>query len=353
MFNIEVRNVHDALPRVLRELELYGVPAETRNGPVLVFPKPVCVEYARPRERVIFWGERDANPYFHFFESLWMLSGRNDVGFLARFNSNIANYSDNGETFHGAYGHRWRKHFGGSHFDADQVRHVINGLARDPNCRRQIIQIWDATEDLSRTSKDLPCNLIITFQIGGGALNMTVFNRSNDIIWGMLGANAVHFSMLHEYIACSLGIVVGWYCQVSANCHAYKNELLARCTATIKEIPEPPSRSRLWNPYDSQEVRPGILFGSRSGSREDWDQDLEHFMFGVDNSGMSSKFLTEFFTDTVHPMYHSHFLYKTGDLGFAKTKARKIAATDWRKACVEWLERRETTRKAKHGTEVI
>ncbi len=52
-------------------------------------------------------------------------------------------------------------------------------------------------------------------------LNMTVFNRSNDMILGMLGANAVHFSILQEYVALALGLQVGKYNQITNNLHIY------------------------------------------------------------------------------------------------------------------------------------
>ena len=50
---------------------------------------------------------------------------------------------------------------------------------------------------------------------------MTVSNRSNDIIWGTFGANAVHMSMLHEYVASALMLHVGKYTQISDSFHAY------------------------------------------------------------------------------------------------------------------------------------
>src|SRR3989304_1089903 len=111
---LRVRNVHEALPLGIAMLEEFGSRGESRNGSVLVMDEPVTTVYERPRERVIFWNERDANPFFHFYEGLWMLGGRNDVKSLTRFVKRMESYSDDGKTFHGAYGYRWRNHF---HFD--------------------------------------------------------------------------------------------------------------------------------------------------------------------------------------------------------------------------------------------
>ena len=54
---------------------------------------------------------------------------------------------------------------------------------------------------------------------------MSIVNRSNDMIWGAYGANAVHMSMLLEYMAAMTGFQVGIYYQISNNLHAYKKTL--------------------------------------------------------------------------------------------------------------------------------
>ena len=46
-------------------------------------------------------------------------------------------------------------------------------------------------------------------KIKNGRLQMTVHCRSNDIIWGTYGANAVHFSILQEYVAARIGVDLG------------------------------------------------------------------------------------------------------------------------------------------------
>ena len=60
---------------------------------------------------------------------------------------------------------------------------------------------------------------------------MTVCNRSNDLIWGCCGANAVHMSYLQEYVASMVNVKVGTYTQFTQNLHAYKDVL-----KTIKNI---------------------------------------------------------------------------------------------------------------------
>jgi hypothetical protein len=217
---IESRNVHQALPKAVWLMKQHGRPRQSRNGAVLVAPWPVTTAYQRPCERMVFWPQRDANPAFHVYESLWMLAGRNDLAPLLRYVKDFGRFSDNGLTLYGAYGYRWRMSY-----DVDQLEVIAERLRRDPDDRRCVLQIWQGEYDLDRVSKDIPCNLTATFQVNcDGALDLTVFCRSNDIVWGAYGANAVHFSVLLEYMAIWVGRPVGCYRQVSVNWHAYDAE---------------------------------------------------------------------------------------------------------------------------------
>lgn len=75
--------------------------------------------------------------------------------------------------------------------------------------------------DCGAVSKDIPCNLGVLFRVNDNNLDMTVTNRSNDIIWGLYGSNHVQFSMLHIAFAESLGWELGTYTHVSNSFHAY------------------------------------------------------------------------------------------------------------------------------------
>jgi thymidylate synthase len=325
MLNIEVRNVHDALPVALRLLSHLGVSQSTRNGPVKRFSGPVSTAYERPMERVMFHPERDCNPFFHLYESLWMLAGRRDVKSVAHYVKRMADFSDDGKNFHAAYGHRWRRHFG-----LDQLAELIKILANNPNDRRAVLQMWDSRVDLGREGKDFPCNTIATFEVDFvGQLAMTVFNRSNDIVWGAYGANAVHFSIMQEYIAASLGLVCGPYHQVSTNFHGY--------VTTLEPVMMLANVKKEANPYVSGEVQP---FPMMPEGQAAFDLDLDTYMA----RGPIVGFSTAFFRKVVTPMHYAHEMYKTSSVD-RYTDAIEIvsqcAATDWRKAATEWLRRRE------------
>jgi thymidylate synthase len=236
MFHLNARNVHHALPMSIPMLKEHGVRRDSRNGPVLVMPTPVTTTYQRPEEKLLWWPERDVNVAFLVFEALWMLAGRNDVEPLTRYVKDFGKYSNDGKTLHGAYGYRWRRHFG-----FDQLETAIGRLKHNAEDRRTVVAMWDPESDLAVDDviKDIPCNDAIAFQRGAnGELNMDVFCRSNDMLFGAYFANAFHFAALLEYMALRIGCPVGVYRQISINFHAYEatfTEMVQGVADRVKE----------------------------------------------------------------------------------------------------------------------
>lgn len=342
---INVRNVCQGLVQGIAHLHAFGEKRDSRNGVVIQAEGPVATIYSHPKERVLFFPWRDANPFFHFFESLWMLAGRNDVASLTPFVKRMASFSDNGETFNAAYGYRWR-HARDSDvatakapfrriYERDQLKVIIEGLRKNRDCRRQVLQIWDHAMDLGMPTKDAACNVAATFQIDSrGCLDMVVFCRSNDIIWGCYGANAVHFSFLLEYIARSVGVSTGTYTQISVNYHAYF-EVFHDTVAKMTESGTMPYGTY---PYEDREVE---VFPLMSTAPESWNLDLAKFMAGptiLDNS------VDPFFRDVAVPIYRAHVAYRDKNFNQAYNELDQCLASDWRLACREWLQRREVTK---------
>jgi len=352
---IEARNVNYALPQGIKmfmEKDALSIFSnESRAGPVRTHYGPVATIYTHPRERVLFSSVRNANPFFHFFESLWILAGQNDVEFISYFLPKFVEYSDDGKTLHGAYGARMR-----NWLCHDQIVWIIDHLANNPNSRRAIISLFDPAED-HQDSKDIPCNLNIAFDITEAQLNMTVFNRSNDMVWGAYGANAVQFSMLQELIACCLRCDVGVYTQISNNFHVYEKE------PTWKALQEDFKGQEYWSHvcyyshtalgYTGKLVKPYWLFNDEDFSIGTWYRDLEEFI-NISRSTMQSRgtnidrktnFIIQFFDDVAMPLFNSFVCYKNDDIGEALTYAHCCKATDWCAAAVMWLKRIQEKRR--------
>jgi hypothetical protein len=197
--------------------------------------------------------------------------------------------------------------------------------------------MWDAAIDLDKPgARDLPCNTQIYFQRDVvGKLDMMVTNRSNDLLWGMLGANVVHFSMLQEYMAARIGCEVGRYWQVSFNLHAYKKVLeSSRALELIQFAPQERGDSDRDDPYANALVTPGPLVENATTF------DAEANLF-VTSSGGVLGMKERFFRRVAVPAIRAHKAHRDGDRAGAFAAAQQIEATDWRKACVEWLERRD------------
>lgn len=323
MHVIEVRNVERALQAGLSYLQMHGLQRQSRNGAVLVAPGPVTTLYQRPTERVLVWPLRDANPFFHLMEALWMVGGRRDVATVAEFAARMREYSDDGANLHGAYGYRWREHHG-----FDQLARIAKRLRENPDDRRCVLQMWDARVDLGRDGKDFPCNTQVYFlRDGDGRLDMTLTCRSNDIIWGAYGANAVHFSVLQEYMAAKIGCPVGLFWQISNNFHAYE--------ATLEKLRDQ------WTdrfPYETGEVWSWPVISLEDRSSEEsfdlWETDLHRFLDGEQD------LRHPFFTEVARPMRRAFRLHKGRDTEKALVVAQSVQDSDWRMATTEWLQRR-------------
>lgn len=318
---LEGVNVNEVFPDAIKLMMQKGVLRDSRNGPTLEIPTPVSSVYHRPWERVLFCSVRNANPFFHFFEALWILAGRKDVATLKVFNSRMSDYSDNGITFHAAYGHRLRYHFG-----IDQIDLLIRELEEDPDSRRAVLQIWDGVSDLHVRGKDIPCNDMVFFKLREGALHMTVCNRSNDLIWGAYGANVVQFSILQEYIAWKLGVEIGPYTQVSDSLHAYVDN--PQWENLIQS-------SEKNNPYFDLLHGKGRLFLGEN--KETFDDELKLLMCSFTEPVSLLDVTSPLLNFVALPLSRAWRYHKERNYTRAQYEALSCQAADWKIAAMNWL----------------
>lgn len=321
-------NPNVTLQEMVSNITMVGKPANSRNGMTLSYDEPVCIRHVNPAHRVIWLKSRNANPFFHLFEFVWMLAGRNDVHTLSAFNANMKSYSDDGEIFNAPYGYRLRKHFG-----IDQLKSVIEQLKKDTNSRQAVALLWDS-KDLVKQTKDKACNLELVFKLRDtGRLDMTVFNRSNDLIWGALGANLVHMSLFHEYVATELGVPMGAYEQISNCMHVYTDGLPGDIYRAILK----------------DETLCGYYPCDSSPSMKGIDEDVEDLFYHIGNcdtvvdmaSGFMQSYRSEFFEKLFIPMMLVYLFHKLkrDDVAMQILVGSEIPE-DWKRASHNWLELR-------------
>lgn len=405
-------NINDAFYRLVSAVD-HGIKhsdpilskTNSRNGGVWQYNEPVTITYKNPTQRVLLNSHRHANPFFHLYEALWMLAGRNDVAPLKFYSSKIDQFSDDGKTFNGAYGYRWRQartpgdiiqtysdeRDGGGltgpgtqanrvvqRVGVDQLSIIANHLKALPNSRRAVLSMWNVADDLLRagperedcpivvTSRDICCNLNVMFSLRdlvkitqptgnpkwdrnfepteymSKALDMTVTNRSNDLIWGTLGANIVHFSILQEYMAARIGVSVGRYHHFTNNLHVY--EWNWKPEEWLKEY-DNPGRFNL-DFYKNEQYRhnskPGRSFIPLVRDSDTFEQELpvlvNHFGKPPGQYIMDIDELTEpFFRTVAGPMFQVFQLYKLRAHVSAMMMCSTVASPDWRRAGILWL----------------
>lgn len=207
--------------------------------------RPAVFEYEYPLNRVTFLGSRRINPFFQVAESLWILSGKSDVDWLCKFNANMKEFSDNGVDFNAPYGERiraWNQNNAHNIIinPIDQLLDVYKKLENDKDTRQAVVVISNPMFDnsnytIGEKGKDIACNLVFTFKIRNDKLDITVFNRSNDLHWGVMGANLCQFSTIQEVVARWLGVSVGRYCQITDSLHIYLDTYGSKCTDEVME----------------------------------------------------------------------------------------------------------------------
>ena len=214
--------------------------------------RPACFEFQNPYNRVTFLGSRRINPFFQVAEALWILSGRSDVEWLCKFNANMRQFSDDGVYFNAPYGERLRTYGKNSAHNiiinpVDQFVDVYNKLINDKDTRQAVMVISCPHFDNSKYTigekgRDIACNLVITFKIRHNKLDMTVFNRSNDLIYGTFGANLNQFSTIQEMMLSWLknskvegfeDLEIGTYCQITDSLHLYLDDYGSKCNQDI------------------------------------------------------------------------------------------------------------------------
>lgn len=178
-------------PRGVKTQELTGVKIELTD--------PACNVITSPVRRLSYT--------FMVAEFLWMILGRNDVASVSRYNKKIADFSDDGHTFYGAYGPKI----------VDQLEYVIRTLTRDPDSRQAVMTIW---RESPGQTLDVPCTIMFQFMIRDQRLQMIAYMRSNDV-WLGFPYDLFNFTMIQQYVAGLLGVKPGKYTHMVGSLHMY------------------------------------------------------------------------------------------------------------------------------------
>jgi thymidylate synthase len=205
-----------------------------------------------PRQRWVVSRHPGLNPAFAIVEVIWIINGRNESAIINHWNPAYANFAGKGESYHGAYGFRLRKHFG-----IDQLTQAYDTLSNIPATRQVVLQIWDSVADLPKdkgkpNAEDIPCNINSLLKLRNGKLEWFQILRSNDLFRGV-PYNFVQFTCLQEIVAGWLNVELGSYYHLSDSLHVYEDTFDQIRTSEPLEV-KPNTDSLCLPKTDSEQV---------------------------------------------------------------------------------------------------
>jgi len=156
-------------------------------------------------------------------ELLWFLAGDTNIAYLKAHGVSIWDeWADATGELGPVYGKQWRswaKPDGGT---VDQIRWLVDEIARNPDSRRLIVSAWNPA-DLDRMAL-APCHCLFQFYVADGKLSCQLYQRSADIFLGV-PFNIASYALLTHMVAQTSGLEVGDFVHCFGDAHLYLNHL--------------------------------------------------------------------------------------------------------------------------------
>jgi len=363
--NFSANTITALYPEVLEHLWGMGDAVAPRGQPTRELLH-VRMTLMQPRCRIITMPGRDLNPFFHLAECLWVLGGRADETWIGQYNSRLKQVLDDGHrSFHAPYGERLRRW--GTHAKnatrvpcaRDQLLDCYSVLKYDPDSRQAVMTLWNPEWDHPGVvTKDRPCNVAVTFKLRDGRLWMSVFNRSNDFVFGYSCTNVIQFSVLQEVLATWLGVQPGQYTHYSDSLHLYERDPFSkddnpRTPAALAGVRAANAATgdtwRVLEPFPLYEyVSPSpmtITDPRETGETVFWL--LRTYAPNPPPGGLELR-VSDPFLSTVEHALAAHRMYKCGHAPpeVVLEELALIPALDWRVECARWMVQRLRKRHA-------
>jgi len=204
---MKFKNANEAFKQLYLEAMSIG---KDFSGTKALFNKSFTLD--NPMQMIITEPERKFNIDYVEYEWHWYLTGNRDASEISERAKIWKNMMVPGTTeVNSNYGYFWNKN--------GQLDRAIQELKSNPNSRRAMVVHYDINE-LERYAADTPCNVVLNFTIVDGKLNLTVFARSIDLIWGFCNDQYI-FAKLLEKVSIELCIEIGEMHFFITNLHIY------------------------------------------------------------------------------------------------------------------------------------
>ena len=162
--------------------------------------------------RVITTPQRKFNQNYAEYEWQWYLKGDRDASEISEKAKIWKQMMIPGTTeVNSNYGYFWNYN--------NQLSRVIDDLKTNKETRRAIL-VHYLLDELDRYKYDTPCNDVLNFYVKDNKLELTIFGRSIDLVFGFCN-DQFCFSKLMEYVSEKTGYEVGSMHWSITNLHVY------------------------------------------------------------------------------------------------------------------------------------
>ena len=232
-----MRAYHDLLTRILED----GTRKEDRTGTgtLSVFGHQMRFDLAEGFP-LVTTKQHHLRSIVH--ELLWFLKGDTNVRYLRENGVTIWDeWADEAGDLGPVYGRQWRsweKPGGGT---VDQIRWVLDEIARNPDSRRLVVSAWNPA-DLDRMAL-APCHCLFQFYVADGRLSCQLYQRSADVFLGV-PFNIASYALLTAMMAQVTGLRAGDFVHTFGDAHLYVNHL-EQARLQLSREPKPLPKLRL------------------------------------------------------------------------------------------------------------
>lgn len=157
------------------------------------------------------------------YELLWFLIGDTNIRYLHENKVTIWDeWADKNGDLGPVYGHQWRSWPAPDGRHIDQISRVIEGIGKDPDSRRLIVNAWNVA-DIEKMAL-APCHALFQFYVADGRLSCQLYQRSGDVFLGV-PFNIASYALLTQMMAQVTGLKPGEFIHVIGDAHLYLNHL--------------------------------------------------------------------------------------------------------------------------------
>jgi thymidylate synthase len=156
-------------------------------------------------------------------ELLWFLKGSTNVAYLREHGISIWDeWADASGELGPVYGRQWRSWPAPDGRHIDQMRDVVEQIARNPDSRRLIVSAWNVAEIPQMALA--PCHALFQFYVVDGRLSCQLYQRSADVFLGV-PFNIASYALLTLMVAQVTGLKPGEFIHTFGDAHLYLNHL--------------------------------------------------------------------------------------------------------------------------------